>query len=112
MTVYAVQEPRTYDKVKDRWLPRVNIHNASSFGEVTTLIPHDHVHAALVTQPTLHKLRRLLRDFSDEDYLLPVGDPVLIALAALTAAKENRGRVKFLRWSRERKEYDVVEAVV
>ena len=112
MTVYAVQEPRTYNADKDKWLPRVNIYNAKPFGEVTTLIPHDHVHAALVTRPTLHKLRRGLKDFCDDDYLLPVGDPVLVALAALTAARENRGRVKFLRWSRERREYDVVEAVV
>jgi len=112
MTVFAVQEPRSFDRESGIWKPRVNIYTAEPFGEVQTLIPHDHVHAALVTQPTLHKMRRLLRDFSDEDYLLPVGDPVLIALAAMTAARENRGKVRFLRWSRERKEYDVVEASV
>lgn len=112
MTVYAVQEPCTFDQVSQKWRPRINIYNASSFGDIVTLIPSNQVHAALLPVPTLHKMRSELRDFSDDDYLLPVGDPVLIAMAAMTAARENRGKVKFLRWSRDRKEYDTVEVRV
>jgi len=112
MTVYAVQEPRTFDHATKKWKPRVNIRAAEAFGEVVTLIPHDHVHAALVTQPTLYKLRRLLRDYSDDDYILPVGDVTLVAMATAVAMRENRGKARLLRWSRERREYDVVEVVV
>jgi hypothetical protein len=109
VTVYAVQEPARFDPGKGKWLPKVNLQSAAGFGEVVTLIPHDHVNAALVTKPTLHKLRRALKDFSDDDYLLPVGDIVLCGMAMAVALRENRGRARVLRWNREQKRYDVVE---
>lgn len=108
MTVYAVQEPCSYDKATQRWLPRINIYNASEFGEVVTLIPPDQVNAAMVTKPTLHKLRRALRDFSDDDYILPVGDVTLVGMAIAVALRENRSRANILRWNRNERKYDVV----
>lgn len=112
MTVYAVQEPHRFDHAAGAWKPLINLRAAEPFGGVRTLIKHNHVHAALITQPTLMALRRGLKDFCDDDYLLPVGDPVLIAMASMIAARENRGRVNMLRWSKERREYDVVQVVL
>jgi hypothetical protein len=109
MTVYAVQVPHHFDQGAQAWRPKVNVHAASHLGEVVTLIPHEQVHAALVTQPTLATLRRGLKDFCDEDYLLPVGDITLVAMATAVALNVNRGRARLLRWSREHKKYDIVE---
>jgi len=109
VTVYAVQVPHYFDQGAQEWRPKVNVHAATSFGAVVTLIPHDQVHAALVTHPTMNTLRRKLKDFNDEDFILPVGDITLVAMAVSIALDVNRRRAKLLRWSRERREYDVVE---
>lgn len=107
VTVYAVQEPCI--KVDGKWQPKIDIQTASDFGDVVTLVPASHTRAALVTQPTLAGFRRALQDFCDDDYILPVGDITLVAMAVAVAASINRGRVKLLRWSREDKRYDVVD---
>lgn len=39
-------------------------------------------------------------DFTDDDYVVAIGDPVAIALIIHAAAEMNRGRVKVLRWDR------------
>lgn len=109
MTVYAVQVPHYFDQGAKEWRPKVNVHNATPYGAVVSLVPHDQVQAALVTQPTLSTLRRKLKDFNDDDYLLPVGDITLVAMAVAVALDVNRRRVKLLRWSRERKAYDVID---
>ena len=109
MTVFVPQVPSTYDHDRGKWHPRINVRNASPYGEVVELVPPHEVHAVMVTQPTLRRLRRELKDFGDGDYVLPVGDPTLVALTVAVALEMNRGRAKLLRWSRERREYDVVE---
>lgn len=112
MTVYAVQEPMRFDRDKGKWTPTINIKSAEVFGPVEVLVQGRHVHAAMVTQPTIYKMRHALRNFDDDDYLLPVGDPSLVAMAAAMAAKANMGRFKLLRWNRQDKRYDVVEVVL
>jgi hypothetical protein len=109
MTVYAVQVPHYFDPHAKAWRPKVNVHSATSYGQVVSLVPHEQVHAARVTQPTLVALRRQLKDFSDADYILPVGDISLVAMAVAVALDVNRRRAKLLRWSRDRKEYDVID---
>lgn len=106
MTVFAVQEPCSYKN--GQWVPRVNIYTAEPYGEVRKLVKASHVHAALLPQPTIRALRRDLKDFSDDDYLLPVGDVSLVAMATAVALENNRGRAKLLRWNREERRYDVV----
>jgi len=106
VTVYAVQEPCSY---KDgQWVPRVNIYSAEPYGEVQKLVKASHIHAALLPQRTLRAMRRELKDFSDDDYLLPVGDVSLVAMATAVALEVNRGRAKLLRWNRDERRYDVV----
>lgn len=40
----------------------------------------------------------MLADISDADYLLPIGNPVTIAIAGALAARFNRGRFNVLKW--------------
>ena len=60
---------------------------------------------ALSTVPMMQRLRATLKDFSDEDYLLPTGDTAAIVAASLVAANFNRGRIKVLSWDRTTKTY-------
>jgi hypothetical protein len=92
VTVYVVQES-----------PGKNIVPAREFGEIKVLLPPGQV--AFSSGPTLRRLRHELRDYVDGDYILPIGDPVAIAMAAMVASTLNRGVVNFLKWDRQEKMY-------
>ena len=42
-----------------------------------------------------------LKDFTSEDYLLLMGDPVLIGIICAVAAKKTNNNFKVLKWDRE-----------
>lgn len=59
----------------------------------------------LATQPTIQKLRFELKNFCDDDAILPMGHPALIGLTVAVAASFNNGRVRQLSWDRKLEEY-------
>lgn len=91
-TVYVVQEAQGK-----------NILPAGAFGELKVLLPDGQI--VLSPGPTINKLRRGLKNFTSEDYLLLIGDPIAIALASMVAAELNVGRVQFLKWDRQERVY-------
>ena len=74
-----------------------DITDATSFGDVEILVPAGE-QASYSTQPTIRQINRKLSKFSDDDYLILAGDPVVIALCACLAARVNRGKFKMLKW--------------
>lgn len=76
---------------------------AAKFGDIEVLMPTSQ--SMLAPVPTVRSLKEKLRNFTDEDYILPVGDPVLIATVAMIAAEQNGGRVKFLKWDKHLRSY-------
>lgn len=71
---------------------------AAQYGEILVLIPAG---SSLISSvPTVRTLREKLRSFTDEDFLLPVGDPSIMMVAGSLAAEFNHGRFKVLRWDR------------
>lgn len=101
--VYVVCEP--INQADGR--PRVNLTPALRYGELEVLLTHSQ--SLLAPVPTIRKLREKLRDFSDDDYLLPVGDPVLMCTVAAVAAHFNNGRVKYLKWDKIERTYFVIQ---
>ena len=98
MTIYITQEMRGRD-----------ITDATSFGDIEILISAGE-QASYSTQPTIRKLERKLRNFSDNDYLILAGDPAIIALAACIASRNNRCKFKMLKWDRQEEKYFPLEA--
>lgn len=94
--VYVTCEPQGFDLTP-----------AVQFGQIKILLQHSQ--SLLAPVPTIRKLKELLADFSDDDYILPVGDPVLMCTVAMVAALSNKGRVKFLKWDRIQKAYLVIQ---
>lgn len=86
-TVFIVQES-----------PGKDFALAHTFGDVQVLLEPGDV--TLSSAVTVRKLKAMLKDFSDEDYLLLMGDPVAIGIATTIASNVNNGRVKLLKWSR------------
>lgn len=81
---------------------------AAVYGELTFLMEHGNL--VLSPAPMVQQLRRALKDFSDDDYILPVGDPVAIGLVTAIAAQVNHGRVNLLRWDRSARNYITITA--
>jgi hypothetical protein len=67
-----------------------------------------HTQSLFAPVPTVRKLRERLEEFSDDDYILPVGDPVLMSTVSMVAAEMNNGRVAFLKWDRIQRRYLVI----
>jgi len=84
-------------------LKTTDLSAAASYGDLEVLIKSNNIGIAL--QPLVTSLKHALRNFSDDDYILTVGDPVAIGLASTIAANANRGRVTFLRWDRQTRAY-------
>jgi len=77
-----------------------NITSALKYGEIKPLIASDKqigFSAGAITR----LLDIKLSDFCDEDYLLLLGDPVIIGVAVAIATKWNNGRAKLLKWDRQ-----------
>ncbi len=89
------------------YIPQVmdyNVRSAEKFGELTVMLP-DNKQMILASGPLTFKLQQELKDFSDDDYLLLIGDPAIIAVWGAIAAKNNGGRFKVLKWDRNEKRY-------
>lgn len=101
MTVYIVCEP-TY-AIAGVQRSKVDLTPAAEYGNLEILLPTSQ--SLLSTVPTVRTLKEKLRNFTDEDFILPVGDPVLISTVAIVAAEQNGGRVKFLKWDKQVRRY-------
>lgn len=93
MTVYVVQEA-----------PGRNVLGARTFGNIEVLIPAN-APSVLSMGPLTRDLKRKLKNFSDADYLILMGNPAAIGAAVAVAADANLGRVKMLVWDRQERTY-------
>ena len=96
MTVYVLQEMGR------------NIRSAEKFGDLKVVLP-DNKQIVLSSGPLTFKLRHELKDFNDNDYLLLMGDPAIIAVAGAVASDVNGGKFKVLKWDRDEKKYYDIE---
>lgn len=97
--VYIVCEP--FERLANGTVPRVNLAPAADWGEPVVLLPYSQI--SLDATAAVAAMRQRMISFTDDDYLVPIGDPVLMCAAAALAAFLNNGRVKMLKWDRKRK---------
>ncbi len=102
-TVFVVCEPVSNRDSTSKF----DLSPALEYGELEILLGH--TQSLLAPVPTIRKLREKLKDFNDEDYILPVGDPVLMSTVAMVAGFFNYGRVKFLKWDRIQRRYLTIQ---
>lgn len=102
--VYVVCEPT--HTIGGVTRPSMDLTPAAEHGELEVLLPFSQ--SMLAPVPTVRTLKEKLRNFTDEDFILPVGDPVLIATVAMVAAQQNGGRVKMLKWDKPTHRYFVI----
>ena len=98
--VYVIQElPGTRSGT-----PKFNIMGASRYGEIITLLP-ENSQIIMSPGPLIFKLRKLLRNFNEKDYLLLTGDPAIIGVACSIVSDITNGKFSFLKWDRQEKMY-------
>jgi hypothetical protein len=91
--VYAIQES-----------PGKNLTGALDYGEVQILFPGDQ-QLAFSPGPIVKELSFKLAKFTDEDFILLIGDPAIIGIACAVITEQCGGRFKLLKWDRQEARY-------
>lgn len=89
-------------------VPSLDFRPAEKFGDLVTIFPPGAGQVTFSPQTALGLARRILSRMTRDDYLVLVGDPVMIGLCVAVAA-ELVGRVKLLRWDKRTLSYFPVE---
>ena len=84
--------------------PKINIIGASKYGELKILLP-ELSQIIFSPGPLIFKLRKLLKDFKSDDYLLLTGDPAIIGVACSIVSDITNGRYNLLKWDRQERSY-------
>ena len=96
--VYVVQHPA----------PNINILSASDFGYLVICLPNRD-QAILSTAPFVRKMKKNLQDFRKDDYLLAVGDPVIIGISTAAVHEVTNGQFNILKWDKREFRYYPLE---
>ena len=103
-TVYVIQElPGTKSGT-----PKFNIMGVKKYGEIKVLLP-EFSQIILSPGPLVFKLRKLLRNYKETDYLLLTGDPAIIGVACSIVADITGGKFNLLKWDRQEHTYYPIE---
>ena len=91
--VFAVQEDT-----------RKNLLPALDFGNIEYILDsRDQITFDAV--PWVRRIATALRGYTEEDYILAIGDPAAIGIACAVAAQRTGGRFKMLKWDRQEQRY-------
>ena len=98
--VYVIQEiPGTrYGR------PRINILGAEEFGKLEFLLP-EFSQIVFSPGPLIFELRKKLKNFKKEDYILCTGDPAIIGLSTAIVSDITQGKFNLLKWDRQETRY-------
>ena len=103
-TVYVIQEiPGTASGN-----PKINIMGASKYGEFKFLLP-ELSQMIFSPGPLIFKLRNLLKNFKQGDYLLLTGDPAIIGVACYIVSDMTNGKYNLLKWDKQERQYYPIE---
>ena len=102
--VYVIQEiPGTKEGN-----PRINIMGASQYGTFKFLLP-ELSQIIFSPGPLVFKLRKLLKNFKSDDYLLLTGDPAIIGVACSIVSDITNGKYKLLKLDKQERKYYPIE---
>ena len=88
--------------------PKINIMGAAEYGKFEFLLP-ELSQIIFSPGPLIFKLRKSLRDFTTEDYLLLTGDPAIIGVACSIVSDMTNGRYNLLKWDKQERKYYPIE---
>ena len=88
--------------------PKINIMGAAGYGKIKFLLD-ERAQMIFSPGPLILKLKRLLKDFKQKDYLLLTGDPALIGVACCIVSDLTNGKFNLLKWDKQERRYYSIE---
>lgn len=101
--VFVVQCQHRWNRERQALEPKYDVTAAAEYGEIRYLLSP--TAAPFRPEPIVEELHAKLADFRPSDYLLLIGNPVLIGLAVAIAARVTNGIVSMLQWSGKDQRY-------
>ena len=98
--VYVIQEIAGTKEGK----PKINILGAAEYGTFKFLLP-ELSQMIFSPGPLIFKLRKGLKDYTTEDFLLLTGDPAIIGVACSIVADITNGKFNLLKWDKQERKY-------
>jgi len=98
--VYVIQEIAGTKDGK----PKINILGAAEYGTFKFLLP-ELSQMIFSPGPLIFKLRKGLKDYTTEDFLLLTGDPAIIGVACSIVADITNGKLNLLKWDKQERKY-------
>lgn len=89
-----------------------NMLPARDWGHIEYVMDHTGPMWKNMPQAVEQAMVKLANFNPDEDYILPLGDPVAIAIATMVVGKLTGGRFQILKWDRQECDYYVVQVDV
>ena len=91
--------------------PKINIMGAASYAtsnKFNFLLP-EFSQIIFSPGPLVYKLRKGLKNFKKEDYLLLTGDPAIIGVACSIVSDITNGKFNLLKWDKQERKYYPIE---
>ena len=98
--VYVIQEIAGTRDGK----PKINILGAAEYGTFKFLLP-ELSQMIFSPGPLIFKLRKGLKDYATEDFLLLTGDPAIIGVACSIVSDITSGKFNLLKWDKQERKY-------
>jgi hypothetical protein len=103
-TVYVIQEVAGTKS----GAPKINIMGAAKYGKFEFLLP-EFSQIIFSPGPLIFKLRKALKNFTTEDYLLLTGDPAIIGVTCSIVSDMTNGKYNLLKWDKQERQYYPIE---
>lgn len=105
--VFIVHNHLAYDTFHHQFKPKYDVSTAGEYGQLKSLYAPNSPRVEF--EDAMLSLQRGLEDFTAQDYILCIGNPVLIGWAiALAAEALDDGNVKCLHWSGKHQHYECI----
>jgi hypothetical protein len=91
--------------------PKINIMGAAAYSttnDFNFLLP-EFSQMIFSPGPLIFKLRKGLKNYTPEDYLLLTGDPAIIGVACSIVSDITNGKYKVLKWDKQERKYYPIE---
>ena len=91
--------------------PKINIMGAAAYSttnDFNFLLP-EFSQMIFSPGPLIFKLRKGLRNYTSEDYLLLTGDPAIIGVACSIVSDITNGKYNVLKWDKQERKYYHIE---
>ena len=98
--VYVIQEIAGTKEGR----PKINILGAAEYGDFKFLLP-ELSQMIFSPGPLIFKLRKALKDYTTEDFLLLTGDPAIIGVACSIVSDITNGKFNLLKWDKQERKY-------